>query len=368
MSVYMAIERALEAVITFFWRLFIFVHELKNIWKKRRLVQSYAPSDDEARQAREYWKEITGHSMPLWWHRLYASYTGHWDARYIPEVLFSVRLEPNGSHRVDRRALDDKKYLALFAGDSFRLPREYVSCRAGVISCRGGVLSAMNACEILFNAGSCVLKRTRDTSSGRDVMVADFRDGVDKNSGISVADAVNSMGDDWICQELVMQHDSINAIYPDSVNTLRIVTYLTNDGVSAAPVVLRLGRGGSRIDNAHAGGIFVSVAMDGSLGAEAFTEYQDRFYEHPDTHLRFSGFRIEGVSRAVNACKERHLAIGEFGFISWDVVIGESCEPVLIEVNLTSQSVWLSQMSSGQAMFGDDTPAVVHRYWKTRTP
>lgn len=224
----------------------------------------------------------------------------------------------------------------------------------------------MKACEKLSDVGPCVLKRTRDTSSGRDVMIADFRNGVDGNSGISVADAIGSMGDDWVCQEIVVQHDSIAAVYPCSVNTLRIVTYLTDGGVSVAPVTLRLGRGGSRVDNAHAGGIFISVGLDGTLGGEAYTEYQDRFCEHPDTHLRFSGFQIEGVGRAVDACKERHLAIGEFGFVSWDVVVGESCEPVLIEVNLVSQAVWLPQMASGEAVFGDDTASVVRRYRKRR--
>lgn len=138
MSVYMAMERALEAVIAFCWRLFILVHEAKNIWKKRRLVRSYVPSDEEAREAREYWAGLLGYRMPLWWHRLYASYTGRWDARYIPEVIFSVWLEPNSSHRVDRLALDDKKYLALFAGDRFKLPGDFAACRAGVISCGGG--------------------------------------------------------------------------------------------------------------------------------------------------------------------------------------------------------------------------------------
>jgi hypothetical protein len=56
----------------------------------------------------------------------------------------------------------------------------------------------------------------------------------------------------------------------------------------------------------------------------------------------------------------------QFGFISWDVSIDEAGDPVLVEVNLKSQTVWFPQMASGEAMFGEDTAAVVTQYIKYR--
>ena len=366
MSIYRAIERALEAAITFFWRLFILIHELKNIWAKRALVRSFTPAPEQAHEARAYWRGILGHSVPLWWHRLYASYTGRFDPRYIPEILFAVRLEPNAFNFADARALDNKAYLRLFAGDGLRIPEEYATCQSGVIASRGEVLSVNQLCSLIGNIGPCVIKRTRDTSSGRDVFVANLQGGVDGNSNLSVEEIATRLGDDWVCQERVVQHESIAAIYPDSANTLRIVTYMADEGVGVAPVTLRVGRNGSLVDNAHAGGVFVHVRLDGLLGEEAYTEYQERFREHPDTHLVFGGHRIEGVERAVEACKRCHLSLGELGLISWDVCIDRAGGPVLIEVNLVSQTVWFPQMASGQAMFGDSTPVVVKRYLKRR--
>lgn len=366
MRAYKIIERALEALILFFWRAFIFVHELKNIWAKRSFVSSFRPTEEQVQEAETYWKSILGHRIPLWWHRLYASYTGEWDPRYIPEILFSVFLEPNAFNYSDIRALDDKAYLHLFVGDGLRAPLEYVSCHAGVVSSRGRVLRDGQLSEEIGNIGRCVIKRTRDTSSGRDVYISDLTNGVDANSGLRVEEIVASLGEDWVCQELIVQHESIAAIYPDSVNTMRIVTYLTDSGVGAAPVTLRIGRDGALVDNAHAGGVFVQVRPDGTLGSEAFTEYQERFRNHPDSGIAFCEHRIEGVERAVEACCRRHLALGELGFISWDVCMDADCNPVLIEVNLISQAVWISQMASGEAMFGDDTPAVVSRYLARR--
>lgn len=84
MSIYVRIERLFETLTVFFWKLFIWIHELKNIWSKRALVMSFKPTAKQAEDARRYWKKLTGRRWPLWWHRLYASYTGKWDPKYIP--------------------------------------------------------------------------------------------------------------------------------------------------------------------------------------------------------------------------------------------------------------------------------------------
>lgn len=366
MKAYKSIERALEALILFFWRTFIIIHELKNIWAKRSLVCSFRPTEEQAHQAKEYWKNILGHGIPLWWHRLYASYTGKWDPRYIPEILYSTKLELNSSRRTDRETLDDKTYLYVFAGDDLCTPREYAICCAGVITQHGRLVPASKIRDALGDVGPCVIKRTRDTSSGRDVSFADFKDGKDALTGLDVVSIVSKMGTDWVCQEVVKQHPSIAAIHSESVNTMRIVTYLTDHGIGACPVVLRVGRGSSRIDNAHAGGMFLYVHEDGTLSEEAYTEYQERYRAHPDTGVIFAGHRIAGVRNAVEACCKRHLAVGGFGFISWDVCIDYQGKPILVEVNLVSQTVWFPQMASGKAMFGDDTAEVVGRYLRRR--
>lgn len=363
MSVYVRIERLFEVLTVFFWKTFIWIHEIKNIWSKRALVKSFKPTAEQAEDARGYWRGLTGKRWPLWWHRLYASYTGKWDPKYIPEMLFAVTLEPNSSRRCDRDALADKNDLALFTqGGGLRLPEVFASCSCGLVN-RGGVLLDMNeTVDALGNIGPCVVKRTRDSDSGRDVAVVDFKDGKDIESGKTVENIVESMGGEWVCQERIRQHESIETIYPGSVNTLRIVTYMTEQGVGVCPVTLRIGQGGAKVDNAHAGGMFVHVDGDGYLGDEAFTEYQERYAKHPDTGTVFRDHRITGVPEAIEAAKRCHLSVGEFGFISWDVCIDEEGRPTLLEVNLVSQTVWFPQMASGKSMFGDDTPAVVKAF------
>ena len=114
MNIFNALDRFFSSCTQFFWQLFIYIHELKNIWSKRKLVKNFQPTKEQADEARSYWKSLTGKNWPLWWHRLYASYTGKWDSSYVPEILFSVWLEPHSARRSDMNTLDDKNHLAMF--------------------------------------------------------------------------------------------------------------------------------------------------------------------------------------------------------------------------------------------------------------
>ena len=92
-----------------------------------------------------------------------------------------------------------------------------------------------DAIALLENAGPCVVKRTRDNNSGRGMAVVDFKDGVDVDTGKTVEGVIASMGGDLVCQERVRQHESIYAVYPGCVNTLRIVTYMTDKASGRCP-------------------------------------------------------------------------------------------------------------------------------------
>ena len=65
MSIYVRIERLLEFLAVFFWKVFIWIHEVKNIWSKRALVKSFRPTAEQAEEARRYWRELTGKRWPL---------------------------------------------------------------------------------------------------------------------------------------------------------------------------------------------------------------------------------------------------------------------------------------------------------------
>lgn len=160
-------------------------------------------------------------------------------------------------------------------------------------------------------------------------------------------------------QEVIKPHLELRTLYPDAINTFRIVTYLWKGEVCHWPLTLRIGQGGSFLDNAHAGGMFINVSEDGWLNDKAFTEFQKVYTEHPDTHVKYEGYRISFVQELLDAAKRMHLNAPQLGVISWDLTVDEDGGIVLIEVNTQSQTIWFPQMASGEPAFGDNTEAVL---------
>jgi hypothetical protein len=149
---------------------------------------------------------------------------------------------------------------------------------------------------------------------------------------------------------------TLAAVYPHAVNTLRVLTCARGDG--RTPVVcaalLRVGVGGSDVDNASRGGIFVGVDQaTGRLFAEGrrFLRFGgDAFAVHPDTGFRFEGFELPyfGAALATARAAGAHLP---HALIGWDIAIAED-GPVLIEGN-SRPHLGLVQAAIGRGMLAD---------------
>ena len=357
MRLYNIIEAILLACIRAAWKGFIMIHEILNIWHKRKLIGRVTLTPEQKKQIDEFFLENYGKRVPYWWHRLYQSYTGKFDAQYLPEYIFSVRMEPRTNTRDRVFPLEDKNMLpVLFGAGPVRIPETCVMCVNGrFFDSARRIISKAEAAKILENRGDVVAKVSVDSSSGRGVRMLSLRDGKDALTGESIENILGSMGANFVVQEKLRPHPAFAALHPDSINTLRVVTYMCGDKINAAPIIMRIGRGGNSVDNAHAGGIFVGVKDDGSLTDEAYTEYQQRFTVHPDTKIVFGEYRLPFVPEIRRAAIELHGRTPALKFISWDFTVDDQNRIVLIETNLHSQTIWLAQYAHGKAFFGDDT-------------
>ncbi|MBQ4819556.1 sugar-transfer associated ATP-grasp domain-containing protein [Aquimarina sp. MMG016] len=152
---------------------------------------------------------------------------------------------------------------------------------------------------------------------------------------------IDSYGDsiltgDYIFQEVVKQHDLINTIYADSINTIRFDTYIDkNKNIHILSAFMRFGQGGSFIDNGSAGGFYLSVNMEkGTLigCSHQLMKYGgERLDAHPDTGIVFEGYKIpyftescELIRKAVSLIPDR--------IIGWDIAISKD-GPLIIEGN-----------------------------------
>lgn len=80
-----------------------------------------------------------------------------------------------------------------------------------------------------------------------------------KVSPQEIADRV--VGARFRLQERVVQHAALDALHAPSVNTVRITTLLRDGQVELVGSTLRLGAGGSHVDNWSAGGLIVGLDL-----------------------------------------------------------------------------------------------------------
>lgn len=140
---------------------------------------------------------------------------------------------------------------------------------------------------------------------------------------------------DFIIQEGMRQSDDLNAIYPNSINTLRVVTQNKNNSVRLAAVVLRIGRNGSFVDNATQGGISVEIHPDtGFFKKYAYTEHSnEKFDAHPDTNFKFEGNGIKNWERIKRDMLDYAEKVPELPEIAWDFAVLQD-KTAVIEINL----------------------------------
>ena len=366
MEIYRRIERITLAFLNWMWRLFILIHEWKNIVGKRKLYKNVRLDNKQKEQIDAFYKKNYGRKVPYLWHRLYTSYTGRFDFRYIPEYIFSTKLEPRRNRRSDVLPFENKNMFSEIFGENIvkqpqmllmRVKGKYFDEDRNIISEEAAVEKLTQ-----YNCGEYVafIKVSIDTSSGRGVRLLDMAAGIDRRSNEDLRTVFKKMGQDFIVQERIVPHPAFAALYPQSINTLRVVTYMMQDRIKTAPIAMRIGQRGSVVDNAHAGGMFIGVSDDGMLLNEAFTESRNRYSAHPDTGTIFEGYRIPCVPEIRKVAIKLHEKIPMFQFVSWDFTVDIDGNIVLIEANLHSQSVWFPQISHGKAMFGDDTPQMLH--------
>lgn len=142
-------------------------------------------------------------------------------------------------------------------------------------------------------------------------------------------------GDDILIQPLIKQCRELHDLHPESVNTLRVFSFMNKSGhVDILVTVLRFGIGKSRCDGIDAGGGFCRIGEDGRPDP---VWYDSRGLPagktHPDTGIELSTFKIPSIDAAIRKCRAAHKSYPYVKFIGWDVAINEDHQPVLLEWN-----------------------------------
>lgn len=143
-------------------------------------------------------------------------------------------------------------------------------------------------------------------------------------------------GQDILFQQLLTQHPIIASFNQTSINTVRVVTLHTPDGIRLDGAVFRMGLRGKPVDNWSAGGVAVGVNLeDGTLMRYGVRERKfggEVFAAHPDSGITFEGFQLPYWDRILSLVTEAAKAIYPLRTIGWDVAFCPE-GPMIVEAN-----------------------------------
>lgn len=298
-----------------------------------------------------FWKRY-GIKPKKMWYDLYCNKDGRYDPRYIPGDLYWEQVYPALNSPGFRRAYTDKCfYKQLFP--NLKQPRTIIrnSNNCFYDGCTGKIISFNQAKTILESAERFVIKPSIYSGEGVDIFFYEKKD----NCDVDIESLMKSYRSNYIVQEILAQHKILASIHPESLNTIRVISFLFQGEVHISSSILRMGVGGSRFDNVSKGGFACPVLPDGRLTEKALNNRSQWVESHPGGTV-FSDVKIPSYERILDEIRMAHKNIPHFRIIGWDFSVDESGDPVLIEYN---GAPGLNQVSCGP-LFGELTEQVLN--------
>lgn len=127
---------------------------------------------------------------------------------------------------------------------------------------------------------------------------------------------------DILLESYVKQHESVSKFAPNSVNTIRVMTFSYNGKSEIVLAMMRFGNGRENVDNFHKGGMGVLVDIDtGCLVGKAVDKDDNIFESHPYSNIKFDGFKIPNWDIIKKTCLEAANVSGKIHMVGWDVAV-----------------------------------------------
>ena len=172
-----------------------------------------------------------------------------------------------------------------------------------------------------------IIVKPIDGSGGHDVEKYE----IDEESNLNALFNTLLIRKQLLIEECLTQHDDINKLYADSVNTLRIYSFFNGKDTAILNTVFKIGNGGVT-DNFSSGSMYTFVDENGVVICPAIDQDDNYFEVHPITKEKIIGFKIPMFKEAIDLVKKASKVVPEVKYIGWDVAITPN-GPVIIEGN-----------------------------------
>lgn len=140
--------------------------------------------------------------------------------------------------------------------------------------------------------------------------------------------------DQWVIEEVLVQHSSMELINSSSVNTVRVLTIIQNGEVEVLRATARFGCG-ALIDGYRGGGMWAAVEPRTGIICSAAVRKGPNgsiFNYHPISGSRFEEFQIPMWNEILELSSVAAFRIPTVRSVGWDIAVTQ-IGPVLVEGN-----------------------------------
>ena len=329
------------------------VRYMRSLIKKKNLPKL---SKQEIKEAKLFFK-ARGYTLKnTYWHRYYKGINGEFHKDYIPYDIFNPKINPMLNQRRQWPALLDKNFTYnLFK--EFNQPKRIVQNINGFYYIDDKIVSlkkVVEACQSI--KGKLIIKPTVGTGGGKMVNAFSIVNAKTTYKDYSIEKLFGLYKKDFVVQEFLEQCDVLKSLNPSSLNTLRVVSYLNNNGAHILNSVLRIGKLGNTTDNFSTGGLFCGILDNGALKGKGYSP-KGNIVTETSTGVHLKDCKIPNYEKVHDMIKSMHYVVPYFKIISWDIGINKYDEPFLIEYNTHRQGIDL-QIAAGP-LLGDFTDEIL---------
>jgi len=347
---------------------------LKKILKNRRLNKMKKIYDDRVQNEflnvddhmsgeyeediKKYWKNF-GVTLNTDYHKWYASRNGLEDPKYIPEDIFYLYIVPTFNKLEFAGAFADKAYYDLLFPE-VKKPLTYIKNVNGFyFDDKFNPISKEKALKICSNrSDKLIVKPTIESGGGKGIQLVEgnnISEIQNKLEKIFSIDAKN-----FIVQDFINQHEMIGQLNSTSVNTIRVFSFLREEGVTILGSHIRTGKINAFQD--HFGTIF-GINETGNLYDYGIKSHQGRRLYQNDLEMDIEDVYIPNFDKIINIIKAKHSKLAHFRLIAWDFAINYDEEPLLIEFNIKAPGINNHQLIDGP-IFREYTDEVLTEVFK----
>lgn len=138
----------------------------------------------------------------------------------------------------------------------------------------------------------------------------------------------------YLAEQFIESDEELARFHPESLNTLRVITFRNGERFEVFGCGLRVGNNGLHVDNAHGGGIFCEIDPEtGVIITDGMDEHGDYYRVHPMTGVPFLHEQIPHWDEVIELCREASATLPCLRVVGWDVAILPGGKLELIEGN-----------------------------------